>query len=108
MKQVLVATIVTEQHVACLTAHVCMNSVKFVLEAPGASIFLGGRVGGLLLCDNVQTHLGGASNEDITVIVLNVYQLYTGSVFTPKSVFLPDRTPFPKRVLWLALISLVY
>ena len=27
-----------EQHVPCLTVHVCMNSVKFVLEAPGASI----------------------------------------------------------------------
>ena len=27
-----------DQHVPCLTGHVCMNSVKFVLEVPGASI----------------------------------------------------------------------
>ena len=27
-----------EQHVRCLTVHVCMNSVKLVLEAPGPSI----------------------------------------------------------------------
>ena len=27
-----------EQHVPCLTVHVCVNCVKFVLEAPGASI----------------------------------------------------------------------
>ena len=30
-----------EQHVPCLTVHVCMNSVKFILEAPGASILWG-------------------------------------------------------------------
>ena len=30
-----------EQHVPWLTVHVCMNSVKFVLEAPGASILWG-------------------------------------------------------------------
>ena len=27
-----------EQHVPCLIVHVCINSVKFVLEAPGAPI----------------------------------------------------------------------
>ena len=27
-----------EQHMLCLTVHVCMNSVTFVLEVPGASI----------------------------------------------------------------------
>ena len=27
-----------EQHVSCLTVHVCMNSVKLILEAPSASI----------------------------------------------------------------------
>ena len=43
-----------EQHVSCLTVHVCMNSVKFTLEAPSASIFMGA----LLFRDNVQTHLG--------------------------------------------------
>ena len=41
----------------CLTVHVCMNSVKFVLEAPSAAIF----VGVLPFRDNVQTHLGGTS-----------------------------------------------
>ena len=47
-----------------LTVHVCMNSVKFALQASSASIF----VGALLFPDNVQTHLGeGASNRDITV-----------------------------------------
>ena len=30
-----------EQHVPCLTVYTCMNSVKFVLQAPGAS-FCGG------------------------------------------------------------------
>ena len=30
-----------EQHAPCLTVHVWMNSVKFVLEAPGASILWG-------------------------------------------------------------------
>ena len=60
-----------EQHVPCLAVHVCMNSVKFVLEVPGASILWGA----LLFRDNVQTHLGGASiregtsNRDITVCV---------------------------------------
>ena len=27
-----------EQYLPCLIVHFCMNSVKFVLEAPGASI----------------------------------------------------------------------
>ena len=60
------------QHVPCLTVHVHMNSVKFVLEAPSASIF-GGSYSELLFSDNVQTHLGGTSvregtsNRDITV-----------------------------------------
>ena len=31
-----------EQHVPCLAVHVCMNSVKFIFEAPGASILWGG------------------------------------------------------------------
>ena len=57
-----------EQHVPCLTVHVCMNSVNFGLEAPSASI-LWGRYS-VTMC----THLGGASiregasNRDITVI----------------------------------------
>ena len=38
-----------EQHVPCLTVHVCMNSVNFVLEAPGASI-LWGRYYSVTMC----------------------------------------------------------
>ena len=57
-----------EQHVTCLTVHMCMNSVKFVLEAPGASILLGATIpwqcadslGGASVRE-------GASNRDITV-----------------------------------------
>ena len=41
-----------EWHVPCLTVHVRMNSVKFVLEAPGTSILRGAR----LFRDNVKTH----------------------------------------------------
>ena len=58
-----------EQHMPCLTVHVCMNSVNFALEAPSASILCGA----LLFCDNGQTHLEdasireGTSNRDITV-----------------------------------------
>ena len=33
-----------EQHVLCLAVHVCMNSVKFVLEAPGASFCVGATI----------------------------------------------------------------
>ena len=53
-----------EQHMPCLTVHVCMNSVKFVL------------VGVLLFRDNVQTYLGGASireaasNRDIMICII--------------------------------------
>ena len=38
-----------EQHVPCLAVHVCMNSVKFVLKAPGASI-LWGRYYSVIMC----------------------------------------------------------
>ena len=38
-----------EQHVPCLSVHVCMNFVKFVLEAPGASI-LWGRYYSMSMC----------------------------------------------------------
>ena len=38
-----------EQHVSCLTVHVCMNSVKFVSEAPGTSI-LWGRYYSVTMC----------------------------------------------------------
>ena len=38
-----------DQHVMCLTVHVFMNSVKFVLEAPGASI-LWGRYYSVTMC----------------------------------------------------------
>ena len=38
-----------EQHVPCLAVHVCMNSVKFVLKAPGASI-LWGRYYSVTMC----------------------------------------------------------
>ena len=38
-----------DQHVMCLTVHVCMNSVKFVLQAPGASI-LWGRYYSVTMC----------------------------------------------------------
>ena len=38
-----------EQHVSCLTVHVRMNSVNFVLEAPGASI-LWGRYYSVTIC----------------------------------------------------------
>ena len=38
-----------EQHVPCLTVHVCMNSVNCVLEAPGASI-LWGRYYSVTMC----------------------------------------------------------
>ena len=34
--------------------YLCMDSVKFLLEVPDASILLGA----LLSCDNVQTYLG--------------------------------------------------
>ena len=37
------------QHVPCLAVHVCMNSVKFVLKAPGASI-LWGRYYSVTMC----------------------------------------------------------
>ena len=37
------------QHVSCLAVHVCMNSVKFVLKAPGASI-LWGRYYSVTMC----------------------------------------------------------
>ena len=62
-----------EQHVPCLTVHVCMNSLKFLFEAPGASI-LWGRYYSVT---KIQTHLRGwgegasiregASNRDIMV-----------------------------------------
>ena len=38
-----------EQHVSCLTVHVCMNSVKLVLEAPSTSI-LWGRYYSVTMC----------------------------------------------------------
>ena len=38
-----------EQHLPCLTGHVCVNSAKFVLEAPGASI-LWGRYYSVTMC----------------------------------------------------------
>ena len=38
-----------EQHVPCVTVHVCMNPVKFLLEAPGASI-LWGRYYSVTMC----------------------------------------------------------
>ena len=38
-----------EQHVSCLTVHVCMNSVKLVLEAPSAYI-LWGRYYSVTMC----------------------------------------------------------
>ena len=38
-----------DQHVPCLTVHLCMNSMKFVLEAPGASI-LWGRYYSMTMC----------------------------------------------------------
>ena len=38
-----------EQHVPCLAVHVCMNSVKFLLKAPGASI-LWGRYYSVIMC----------------------------------------------------------
>ena len=37
------------QHVPCLAVHVCINSVKFVLKAPGASI-LWGRYYSVTMC----------------------------------------------------------
>ena len=58
-----------EEHVPCLTVHVCMNSVMFVLEAPGASVLWGatilwqcaGSLGGTSIRE-------GTSNRDTTVI----------------------------------------
>ena len=57
------------QHVPYLTVHVCINYVKFVLEAPGASI-LWGRFYSVAMyrltwgCASIRE---GASNRDITV-----------------------------------------
>ena len=59
-----------EQHVPCLTVHVCMNSVKFVLEAPSASI-LWGRYYSLTMCRLTWGGASirkGASNRDIMVL----------------------------------------
>ena len=52
-----------EQHVPFLAVHLCMNSVKFVLEAPGSSI-LWGRYYSVTMC---RLSWEGASNRDITV-----------------------------------------
>ena len=49
-KQVVVAVIVVLSNIChAWTMYLCMDPVKFLLEAPGASI---------LFCDNLQAHLG--------------------------------------------------
>ena len=53
-----------EQLVPCLTLHACMNSAKFVLEAPGDSILWGAT-----LPWQCADSLGGASIRDITVVL---------------------------------------
>ena len=63
----------------CLTVHVCMNSLKFVFEAPSASI-LWGRYYSVTMCRLVCVCVcvggasirEGASNRDITVWVIYI------------------------------------
>ena len=94
-----------EQHVPCLAVHVCMNSVKFVLKAPGASI-LWGRYYSVIMCRLIwgALLLGGAlligtlrylisyflGKNDYTVYMTLVSEKRSSKSFTHSVVRLPQ------------------
>ena len=92
-----------EQHVPCLTVHVCMNSVKFVSEAPGASILWGRHYSVTLCCAD---SLGGGGVLSRTLRydskTANDYQLEHNMCPFILCIYVLHRSSCPRQCAWPA------